>query len=155
MVTSTSADSNFGIVKLIDFGWATKQQTTEPRTRKPGAVAILAPEAFSSSYDSKIDCFAAGAVFHMMLTGKKKFFMQIFKNNFFFILGNYPFESRNELRCYQPEIDESMQISQSVLELLFALLAKKASNRPSAAEAMDFECFDEYGIAEVQELAEN
>lgn len=63
------------VVKLTDFGLATKFDQENPPTQKCGSVITVAPEMLSkSSYGPKVDIWALGMILYELLTTKVLFY---------------------------------------------------------------------------------
>lgn len=101
-------------VKLIDFGLSVMWDEGRPSmTRLCGTLSCMAPEVMSGCYTNKADLWCVGMAVHQMVTGKMP--------------------ARN------PHVVLSEQLSSDfpdAEDLIRALLATDADNRPSARQAL-------------------
>merc|ERR1719482_1287809 len=66
-----NADNHADLV-LFDFGHCGFSGVNEPRTII-GTATYMAPEQFSTRYDTQVDVWACGVIFYIMLTGRLPF----------------------------------------------------------------------------------
>ena len=69
-----SKDNDYDL-SLADFGLAARIEEEMPLERGCGSPGYIAPELLNQEgYGTKADMFSAGAIMHILLTGKKLFY---------------------------------------------------------------------------------
>ena len=69
-----NASSGDLVIKLTDFGFATKYETGMKQTLTLGSPFFMAPELCEeASYDNKVDVWSAGVIAYLLLTGAQPF----------------------------------------------------------------------------------
>jgi PAS domain S-box-containing protein len=121
---------NTGVVKIIDFGIATRFSRTNSRFRSPhileGTLAYLSPEQtgrMNRSIDYRTDFYSLGVTFYELLTGR------------------VPFPTTDVLElvhCHLakppiPPCELNLNISKPVSDLILKLMAKNAEDRYQSA----------------------
>ena len=56
-------------IKIIDLGLSQINDKAKPLQSERGSIHYLAPEVIQSRYDHKVDIWAAGVIFYVLLTG--------------------------------------------------------------------------------------
>ena len=118
-------------IKLIDFGLSRKYKKDEKMHTILGTPYYVAPEVLKGEYDEKCDIWSIGAMTYLMLCGDPPFtgksnneiFKKIVKNDVIF----NPYKWKN--------------ISNNAKDFVKLCLNKKASERPSASEAINHPWF--------------
>ena len=69
-------------IKLTDFGFATKYDSSKKQTLSLGSPMYMAPELVKEeAYDFKVDCWATGVITYILLTGAPPFYDRRNPNN--------------------------------------------------------------------------
>ena len=136
MITDVFGDSD--VVKVVDFGISRSLHTSGLGTRGPvGTPSYMSPEQWRSEpVDGRADLYAVGCMLYRMLAGKA------------------PFRGDAQTLCAAHLMDEPKRINEVVPgacpeeldQLVLALLAKPASERPPSATAVL------HRLAEIQRL---
>lgn len=118
------------LVKMIDFGIATKFQPDVPMTAQVGTLAYCAPEVFPlhgvKGYNQKVDVWSSGVVLYILLSGMPPFYGKpdgVLKKN----IANRPHDF--------PE-DHFGHTSKEARDLVDKMLKKTAVDRPEASELL-------------------
>ena len=117
-------DSNDFLVKLIDFGMATKFDPQEKLSNIQGTPYYLAPEVLKGEYDEKADIWSWGVVLYIMLSGSPPFKGKTLKQVFTSIM-------KHEL-AFDPK--QWGDMSEMVIEFIKTLLNFDPEKRPTAQE---------------------
>ncbi len=124
---SSGPNTDFKIVKILDFGLAKSVEQESQLTAKGmivGTPNYMAPEQICGMpLDERCDLFSLGCVIYRMFSGK------------------IPFEKENTLAVLHavveseiPSLDDlNKKLPQKVLKIMTLLLEKEACNRPSSA----------------------
>lgn len=122
-----------GRAKISDFGIANEIRVSETLAKSigpqshPGTLLYMAPEQVRGRRDPgpRADLYAAGAIFHEMLTGRP-----------YLDFPDSPLLIQDAILYKEPRLDDP-RLKPSEQDLLAALLAKAPADRPaSAAEAL-------------------
>jgi calcium-dependent protein kinase len=66
-------DNDSGLLKIIDFGTATKIKDGKPYTSLMGTPFYIAPEVIQGSYTELCDVWSCGIILYIMLSGSPPF----------------------------------------------------------------------------------
>ena len=117
-----------GRVTLLDFGLAhvAAESSDIPHLPKAGTPLYMAPEQWrGGAQDEHTDVWAAGVLFHELLTGRAPYQCNTRRELEKRVLSPEPV---SPVRAHLPELPED------VARLVMAMLAKEPSQRPSSAE---------------------
>lgn len=138
-------------IRLSGFACARSFNKKKKLTKKIGTSYYIAPEVLSRNYNEKCDIWSVGVLLYVLLCGKPPFW------------GENDKEILDQVKIGKPEYRENewKPVSAEGKKFVELLLTKQASNRPSAAEALQNEWFKKYlykhpvSIEEVQDLYNN
>ncbi|MDF5728958.1 MAG: AAA family ATPase [Rhizonema sp. PD38] len=131
------------IVKIIDFGIATRLNLTHPTFKDPnaleGTLAYMSPEQtgrMNRSLDYRTDFYSLGATFYEMLTGQLPFTTQDVLELVHCHIAKQPV-SPCDIRCGEREISKEgnsyLQVLKIVSDIVIKLMAKNAEERYQSA----------------------
>lgn len=66
-------NENSSRIKIIDLGLSQVNDKAKPLKTERGSIHYLAPEVILNNYNHKVDIWAAGVIFYVLLTGKLPF----------------------------------------------------------------------------------
>eukprot|EP00930_Biecheleria_cincta_P027053 TRINITY_DN19006_c0_g1_i1.p1 TRINITY_DN19006_c0_g1~~TRINITY_DN19006_c0_g1_i1.p1 ORF type:complete len:544 (-),score=127.33 TRINITY_DN19006_c0_g1_i1:55-1653(-) len=120
-----SGKAGSGILKLIDFGYATRWDGQEELTKKCGTEQYAAPEVFSGSYNAKVDMWSVGVIAYVLLTGQ-------------FLHRGPAHEIRRKVLAGTLNFAPAFhRLSKGCQDFIRSLLTKPASKRPTAKLALE------------------
>mmetsp|Transcript_11570 Transcript_11570/g.15644 ORF Transcript_11570/g.15644 Transcript_11570/m.15644 type:complete len:149 (+) Transcript_11570:623-1069(+) len=129
LLCEQTEDGNI-IIKLTDFGFATHFSQDRQQSLSLGSPLYMAPElCLERPYDNKVDVWAVGVIIFVLLTGSP------------------PFKGRTKAEIYkritkmEPSYDKLANASPTVKQVIEACLKKKAADRPSMDDLLQFDWF--------------
>ena len=123
-------------IKIIDLGLSQIQDQMTCLKSERGSIYYVAPEMILQSYNHKVDIWAAGVIFYVLLTGKPPFHALRVNSMGQKVLDN---QKIKEL-ILQGHVDYSLKIFQKVgpmiVNILQAMLQLDPNKRPEASELL-------------------
>ena len=120
-------------MKLIDFGLSKKYIKTESMSETVGTVYTMSPEVIKGQYDEKCDVWSIGVMAFMLLSSSLPFYGKSRSHVVRKILHNkYGFKGKRW-----------KSVSEQSKSFVASLLVKDVKDRPTAAQAMQHEWFQE------------
>eukprot|EP00347_Sterkiella_histriomuscorum_P024166 403332075 len=127
LVDITGTNNENYAVKIIDFGISTTFDPEQKLTLSIGTPYYVAPEVIQKQYNEKCDVWSCGVILYILLCGYP------------------PFAARNQNEIYQKILkgtfsftsQEWSSVSKLAKDFIKKLLQKHASNRISAADALN------------------
>ena len=133
MLIERKGRANF--VKLLDFGLAKLLKEDQPVTEEHviGTVGYLSPEQIKGEeLDLRVDVYAIGVLFYLMLTGKLPFDGETNATVFYRTVNEPP----PDLRTRLPKGDKRTELPDGLVELIHDCLHKDRNDRPPHADAI-------------------
>lgn len=120
------------IIKLTDFGFATHFSQDRKQDLSLGSPLYMAPELCrEKSYDNKVDVWAVGIILFVLLTGRPPF------------SGRTKEEIYRKICTQEPDQKKLADASDASKQVIEACLKKNANERPTMADLMQFEWFQQ------------
>lgn len=128
-------NGDYSVVKLIDFGFATKDKDD----RRIGSFHYLSPEMINCKGGAKSDIWALGVVLYSIFTGVFPFDIGDDKQKLFHVI---------QTKQYDEKALDERGCSGEAKDLLRKLLEKNEEKRPNCFEAINHPWFQKYIIHE-------
>lgn len=121
-----SKDGVYSSLKLIDFGLATKLNSSD--SKRCGTPHYIAPEIIQGRFSSKTDSWSIGIVMYVMVTGK-------------FPFGGKEVFARIASGSYDKAVLQGKRRSRELVDLIERLIIVDENERLSVGEALEHDWF--------------
>lgn len=123
-------------IKIIDLGLSQINEEKKALKAERGSIYYVAPEMIQKHYNHKVDIWAAGVIFYVLLTGKPPFHATRVNSHGQEVLDNAAIK---EL-ILRGQVDYSVGIFQKtgpmIVNILRAMLQSDPRNRPEANQLL-------------------
>lgn len=128
-------------IKIIDLGLSQINDKAKPLKSERGSIHYLAPEILRNNYDHKVDIWAAGVIFYVLLTGNLPFHAEKVSND-----GQTSLDTeRIKELILEAHVDYSLrefQMLDPIFEnLIRHMLHKDPQRRPEATQLLSLPFF--------------
>jgi calcium-dependent protein kinase len=134
-------NKNSNRIKIIDLGLSQINKDNHALKAERGSIYYVAPEMIQKNYNHKVDIWAAGVIFYVLLTGKPPFHATRTNSHGQVVLDNQMIKQL----ILKGQVDYSLSIFQKigpmVVNILKAMLNMDPQRRPEAVQLLELPFF--------------